>query len=135
MEPVLQLDRFPWSSDYEEDTDEPAFRSVEPLVTKIMDDGIQQDPLHNVKLDMLRPAFANHLPVALMHASAHRVLLPMLGQPNRTEVKDDLPLYLPVAKNLRWRCGYPGHHRSACRKLRKMFCSRCGLSGVCSADC
>ncbi|KAG5858237.1 hypothetical protein JTB14_022187 [Gonioctena quinquepunctata] len=38
MEPVLQLDTSPWSSDYEVDTNERAFRSVEQLVTKTMKD-------------------------------------------------------------------------------------------------
>ncbi|KAG5866337.1 hypothetical protein JTB14_010134 [Gonioctena quinquepunctata] len=97
----------------------------------IQENGIQQDPAHSARLDILRPAFTSHLPVALIPESAQRVLLPippsMLGQPNRTAVKDDLSLYLSVARNLCWRCSYPGHQRSACRKPRKLFCSRCGL--------
>ncbi|XP_063921138.1 uncharacterized protein LOC135135941 [Zophobas morio] len=34
-----------------------------------------------------------------------------------------------------WRCGESGHYRSACRKRARLFCSRCGRSGIMSREC
>lgn len=44
-------------------------------------------------------------------------------------------LYLPVEKDLCWRCGYPGHRRTDCTKKAVLFCSRCGRVGNRSDRC
>lgn len=50
-------------------------------------------------------------------------------------INKEKPLYLPVALDLCWRCGYPGHRRQMCNKPYIVFCSRCGLYGTRSCDC
>lgn len=45
------------------------------------------------------------------------------------------PVHLPVSQNLCWKCGYPGHLRSACKGRPILFCSRCGLVGILTRDC
>jgi hypothetical protein len=45
------------------------------------------------------------------------------------------PIRLPCPESLCWRCGVPGHCRSACRAPAVLFCSRCGTMGLLSRDC
>ncbi|KAG5870901.1 hypothetical protein JTB14_025416 [Gonioctena quinquepunctata] len=64
----------------------------------LQDAGESRDHITEPILDMLRPAAAKHLPVALMPDSAGRVTNIMqpaaLRQPTHTAVKDDCPCYL-----------------------------------------
>ncbi|KAG5891769.1 hypothetical protein JTB14_006957 [Gonioctena quinquepunctata] len=47
-----------------------------------------------------------------------------------------IPVYLPVERELCWRCGQPGHTRGSCQRKRPLlFCSRCGLKDILFRDC
>lgn len=52
------------------------------------------------------------------------------------EDPEECPIFLPVrSRNLCWRCGREGHHRSTCLRPPILFCSRCGGLNRLSRSC